>query len=64
MARSSTGSGERTPALSARGEARRQEREARLARALRDNLRRRKSDLAGRWSPDSVPPADEPETDG
>jgi hypothetical protein len=43
----SKGEAER-PRLEAAGEARRKQREARLARALRDNLRRRKADLASR----------------
>jgi hypothetical protein len=36
------------PRLSGRGETRKREREARMAQALRVNLRRRKDDLAAR----------------
>jgi hypothetical protein len=46
------------PLLSAAGTARKSEREARLARALRDNLRRRKADLAGRGREELSPPED------
>jgi hypothetical protein len=43
------------PVLGARGEARKREREARLAEALRANLRRRKSDLDHRSGPAGKP---------
>ncbi len=48
----------RRPLLSAAGTARRSEREARLARALRDNLRRRKADLAARGREEPNPSED------
>ena len=43
------------PKLSSRGEARRREREARLAKALRANLRRRKADLDSRGGAEATP---------
>jgi hypothetical protein len=45
------------PRLSPQGEARRREREARLAEALRANLRRRKADLDSRGGGDAAPAA-------
>ena len=45
------------PRLSPQGEARRREREGRLAEALRANLRRRKADLDSRGGGDAPPAA-------
>ncbi len=46
-----TGRPRRPPQTSTAGQAARAEREARLAEALRDNLRKRKAQLRGRASP-------------
>lgn len=49
------GKGRTLPRLSPEGEARRSQRETRLAKALRANLRRRKADLDSRGGADAAP---------